>query len=121
VRNPTVCFRDITGHQREICLYVVGYPPVESSLPEDIMLAWETPQKSRAEPTEHDNILTNLLTLLSLKHFELARSSLDDKYDSKGPTSIAEKTPKAACIFLSDVRDLDRIAHVWSCRTSPSA
>lgn len=74
-----MCFRNIKGHQREICLYVVGYPPVESSLPDDIMLAWERPRKSRAEPNEHDNILTNLLTLLSLKRFELAKSGLDYK------------------------------------------
>jgi hypothetical protein len=91
-----VCFRNIRGHQREICLYVVDYPPVESSLPKDIILAWERPRKSRAESTEHDSILTNLLTLLSLKPFELSRSGLDYKYDSKGPTSIAEKTPTAA-------------------------
>ena len=71
--------------------------------------------KTTEEPTEHDNILTNLLIILSLKHFELARSSLDYKYDSKGPTSIAEKTPTAACIFSSDVTDSDRIAHIWSC------
>jgi len=104
VRNPAVCFRNIRGHQREICLYVVGYLPVESSLPEYIMLAWERPRKSRAKPTEHENILTNLLTLLSLKLFELARSSLVYKYDSKSPTSLAKKTPTAACIFSSDVR-----------------
>jgi hypothetical protein len=116
-----VCFRNTRGHQGEICLYVLGYPPVDSSLPEDIMFAWERPRKSRAEPTEHDNILTNSLTLLSLKRFELARSGLDYKYDSKGPTSIAEKTPTAACIFSSDVRDSDRIARVWSFRTSHRA
>jgi hypothetical protein len=70
----------------EICLYVVGYLPVESSLPEDIKLAWERSRKSRAKPTEHYNILTNLLTVLSLKLFELATSGLNYKYDSKGPT-----------------------------------
>jgi hypothetical protein len=95
-------------------------PPVESSLPED-MLAWERPRKSRAERTEHANILTNLLTPLSLKRIELTASGLDYKYDSKGPTSKAEKTPTAACIFSSDVRDSERIARVWNCRTSRSA
>jgi hypothetical protein len=120
VRNSAVCFRNIRGHQREICLYVVGYRPVESSLPEDIMLVWERPWKSRAKPTEHD-ILTNLLTLLSLKYFELARSGLDYKYYSKGPALMAEKTTRAACIFSSDVRDSDRVAHVRSCRISHSA
>jgi hypothetical protein len=78
-------------------------------------LAWERPRKSGAEPNEHDNILTNLLNLLSLKRFELARYFLDYKYDSMGPTSIAEKTPTAVCIFSSDIRDSDRIARVWSC------
>ena len=86
------------------------------------MLAWERRRKSKAEPNEHDTIFKNLLILLSLKRFELARSGLDYKYDSKVPTSIAEKTPPTpACIFSSDVRDLDRIARVWSCRTSHSA
>ena len=61
------------------------------------MLAWERSRISKAEPTAHDNILTNLLTHLSLKieseeHFELARSCL-------GPTSIADKTPTAVYIL----------------------
>jgi hypothetical protein len=121
VRNPAACFKTL-GVTREKYASMF-YPLVESSLPEDIIFAWERSRNSKTEPIEHNNILTSLFTFLRLEveseeRYELASSGFGYRYDSKCSTSTADKTPTAACIFSCDARDSDRVACLWCDKTS---
>lgn len=98
------------------------YPLVESSLPEDVMLAWERARNSRAEQEERD-ILASLLAFLRLEveseeRFTLARSGFSFQSDTKSSVSKLDQVPTAACILASGSKTSSKDACLWCDKSS---